>query len=1223
MGSIQAHHDIMHAYAKSISLLAIFLISFAAPTVVINAEAESLSDIEVLHTAVNPSNNKTYHLLSEGSWSDSAQVARALDGYLTTVNDNDENQWIYDTFANYDNQSRHLWIGLADYQNEGDYRWHDGTPFHYRNWGDSQPSESESENYVHIAGTNMGNIMPGMWNDLDDDPQYFPVYGVVEVGTAVDYALRFDGIDDQIIIEDEIPEFIGNISISMTINTPDSSGIQFLTMLGDYGWGLYIHDGALAYSSEYSISRHPTSTELIPENTWVEVGVEIEEGVGGYFYIDGAVSGEIPANDANIPQGDFGSNDCYQSGDDCDELIIGKMGAGCDCNFYRGLIDSMTVSSDDIELEWLFLEGEGPITEDESQEFVGDIIGASWVMPDGTIVAQAVELFSDDEVSGISGQAGDQLLFFIEIEQYTRELYIDAYVDFEDWDDWGEYSFDVYFGHDYIPNSWQHDDEILENYNYMWVDYEWPSEGILWMVIIPTTDIEDMTIYTFMDIADPPPSLDEMTELVNEIPVTSQKINPGRGAPDEDRVLYYYVNVTENLSLLTVETYGGSGNVDLAIASQTVPDPFNSFFGWEEPWFEEFDDMGVIGEFIDSNAKSDWSTGPGNDQQVALYDLEPGIYYIAAYTYGKASDFTIVASMSFQPENIDPEDAIELSPGIPYGPLSGYTGLSQYFKIDVPNEIERLEIDLNGGFGEASLYAMLSTSPTASDYTYRSNSPGAGDRIGFNDPTPGMWYILLDTEMVFGDVTITASFEDRYVWEYDGTPIQLFNGEELSGIEAPAGNSLNFYVELDNPGDFLIVQTYGGNGVLEIEVIGETVVLEFDDFFEFFEDDFKADGRQKPGSSYTTESISIESNGENTEQMVYVEFPANGRFDIKLESIEDFSDVTIMASWVDSQFIEPIDEIDDQDSLSVRDTCRDEAEQVMKASDRNSDGVLSEEEFEMVTLNEEKFSFASADINSDGEIEFAEILQLSCSCDNEIKLIFSQLSSNNDPVSIEKLSSEVYENNYDFLDADIDSDRQISLSEVDIIMILCETTFNAFDRDSDGVPDSEDAFPDDPDETKDSDGDGVGDNADLAPSVANEFIYSAGAILAIGLLAMLVLISRGGRKTNQDLAWSDTKQYNISEQMLDLHQPVNNVENNNIPESSNVNYDPKRIDKTPSTSQEINHDNLFEQLLSQPESPPTQLLGMIDENGIETIEYPNGSGYKWQRSDPNNPWIKQ
>ncbi|WP_217631892.1 thrombospondin type 3 repeat-containing protein [Thiohalomonas denitrificans] len=42
------------------------------------------------------------------------------------------------------------------------------------------------------------------------------------------------------------------------------------------------------------------------------------------------------------------------------------------------------------------------------------------------------------------------------------------------------------------------------------------------------------------------------------------------------------------------------------------------------------------------------------------------------------------------------------------------------------------------------------------------------------------------------------------------------------------------------------------------------------------------------------------------------------------------------------------------------------------------------------------------------------------------------------------------------------------------------------DADNDGVPDEEDAFPYDPDETTDTDGDGVGDNADQFPEDPNE-----------------------------------------------------------------------------------------------------------------------------------------
>ncbi|MGB0199739.1 MAG: pre-peptidase C-terminal domain-containing protein [Candidatus Poseidoniaceae archaeon] len=1210
----------MRTYSKSILLVALFLASLSVPALSGNAVGQSPSDIEVLYTATNPTNNKTYHLLSEGSWSDSAQVARGLDGFLATVDDAQENQWIFETFANYDGQSRHLWIGLSDSNQEGEYRWHDGTPFHYRDWGQDQPSANDAENYVHIAGTNMGNIMPGTWNDLDDDPQYFPVYGVVEVGSAVDYALRFDGDNDHIIIDEEIPEFSGNISITARINSPDTSGIQFITMMGDYGWGLYINNGMISYSSEYSISRHPTSNMSITENVWTEVTVQIEQGVGGQFYIDGVPAGNITSNEANIPRGDFGSNDCYQSGEDCDELFIGRMGAGCDCNYFTGMIDDVTISNDEYSLNWGFLEGEGAVTYDDTSQYQGDINGASWVMPDGTIVAQAVQLFPDQELFDITGQPGDQLLFFIEIEEYTRGLYIDAYIEYYDWNDWGSNNFDAYFAHDYIPNSWEFDDIREDNYDYMWMDYSWPEEGILWMVIVPKTEIDAMTIYTGVDIADPPPSLDEMTELVNEIPVTGQKIDAGRGAPDEDRVLYYYVNVTENLSSLTVKTYGGTGNINLAIQSNTVPDPFNSFWGWEEPWFEDFDDFGVIGDFMDIGAQSDWSSGPGNDHQVSLYNVKSGIYYITAYTYGKANDFTIAASMSFEPENIEPEDAIELTPGIAYGPLSGYDGLDQYFKINVPADTERLEVDLEPGFGEASLYLKLANSPTESDFTYRSNSPGAGDKIGFNDPTPGMWYILLDTEMVFGDVKITASFADRYVWDYDGTPIELFNGEEITGIEAPTGESLSFFVELEKPGEYLMIQTYGGNGDLIMTGVGNVMFLDFDDIFGFFEDDFfiEESGRQRPGGNFDFEETTVTSYGMGTEQTIYVDLPANGRFDITVEAIDGFSDVTIVANWVYSDFIDPIEEPEEPVELVVEMNCREVAEKEMSSKDLDKNGVLSEEELKSVVINQKNVIFSTADSNKDGEIEFAELLQISCNCGNELENIFSQLSPDDQDLTIEKLSSQVYENQFNFFEIDGNSDLKISRSEIDILILLCETTFDAFDGDGDGVPDVDDAFPNDPDESKDTDGDGVGDNADLAPSVANDLIYSAGAILAIGLLAMLVLVSRNSRENRINDAWTTDKQYDLSERMLNLQDPPKPHQEPLPIVQQSFGYE--EVPTNQNGLESDNSDNLFEQLLNQPESPPNQLLGMIDSNGMEVIEYPIGSGIKWHRIDAQQPW---
>ena len=102
MGPLHDNHDSMKQFTKSVLLVSIFLISLSAPLLSTNVEAQDVSDIEVLHTAVNPYNNNTYHLLSEASWSESAQVAIGLDGFLVTVDDQQENQWLMETFANFD-----------------------------------------------------------------------------------------------------------------------------------------------------------------------------------------------------------------------------------------------------------------------------------------------------------------------------------------------------------------------------------------------------------------------------------------------------------------------------------------------------------------------------------------------------------------------------------------------------------------------------------------------------------------------------------------------------------------------------------------------------------------------------------------------------------------------------------------------------------------------------------------------------------------------------------------------------------------------------------------------------------------------------------------------------------------------------------------------------------------------------------------------------------------
>ena len=1215
---------------KALLLVSLFFVSVLVPLVG-TATAQEVEDVVILNSAVNPANNHTYYLLSESSWTVAAQVARGLDGFLVTVDDAEENQWVFDTFASWDNQSRHLWTGLADVDQDGTYKWHNGAPFYYRNWGADQPSETEYEGYVHIAGTNMGNIMPSTWNDLETDPQYFPVYGVVEVGPGADYSLRFADDGDRVEIpHDDHLNITESLVLSSWVYPFSNDGIQFITMKGDYGWGMYLNNGELAYASEYSLSQHPTSNQTIPVETWSHIEIEVIENVGGHFRINGAPAGTISAEDATIPAGDFGSNDCFTSGDDCDELFIASMGAGCECNYFHGMMDNLSVGTnlsflgDEVTWvsNWTFAEGEGMETTDLNGQSVGEIFGADWVMPDGTIVAQAIELENGEQIEGISGQAGDNLLFFAELEPMTKELFFNLYpTEFKE----EEIVIDLYFGHNRVPSSWDHDGSIEATWGYAWEQISWPDEGTWWVLLVPQTDIEGYEMVAEWTIADPPPSEEEMTQLINGIPVTGQTIDAGRQSDFDERMLYYYIDVQQNLSSLTVSTYGGTGNIDIGMSWGTVPDPFEFWF------FEEI----VSSESNNPNqGKIVYDSGQGNDHDATLYDVEPGRYYVTAFTYGRALDYTIVATMAFAPDNTEPEDAIELSPGIAYGPLTGYDGLNQYFKIDVPTGTERIEVDLDEGYGEATMYMRLEQFPTAGEFDVQSSSPGAGDKIGFNDPTPGTWYILLSTEDVFANVMITASFEDRYIWTYDGTPIELFNGEEINGLEAPANENLLFFVELENPGVYLEINTYGGLGSLELIGEGTLLMFEFDDFFPEEDKNEKTNGRQGPPGfgGFDSENVQVSSEGEGTEHTLYIEMPANGRFDITLYAEEAINDVSIIAMWEYSE-LPPVEEPGEPpigEEISV--DCEQEARDAFEEADADENGVVSEREFRM-TSGEGDVMFSTLDLNEDGEIEYREALQYSCSCSIEMNMLASQLSPRSDGLNTKTFSDLEFKNNFDVKSMDTDKNNMIDVEEMEIEAIVCTTTFDAFDGDGDGVLDEDDAFPNDPSESQDTDGDGVGDNADLAPSVSNDLIY--GSIGLIGAIVTFILViaafgsSRASNSRDED--WDNMKQQDLASKMLGLEPeaPVNASPPSQAEDlygatsgqqpTSELMFAPSQQTGNATPSMEAFSD-LLEPAASTTTAPSAQLMGMLDASGAEVLEYPAGGGTIWTRASPTDEW---
>nr|XP_024656739.1 CD209 antigen-like protein 2 [Maylandia zebra] len=54
-----------------------------------------------------------------------------------------------------------VWIGLNDKEQEGMWKWVDGTPLTLTNWGRDQPDNGGEEDCVHLGGDKQKS-----WNDL-------------------------------------------------------------------------------------------------------------------------------------------------------------------------------------------------------------------------------------------------------------------------------------------------------------------------------------------------------------------------------------------------------------------------------------------------------------------------------------------------------------------------------------------------------------------------------------------------------------------------------------------------------------------------------------------------------------------------------------------------------------------------------------------------------------------------------------------------------------------------------------------------------------------------------------------------------------------------------------------------------------------------------------------------------------------------------------------------
>ena len=105
------------------------------------------------------------------TWLNAEKFCNDNGGYLVTITDQQENDFIINSIGNLSNLKNCYWIGLLKDGNT--WKWDNGEPFSFDNWAQDEPNSynGKNESYVHLFGKQPSNKNKhiGDWNDSAND----------------------------------------------------------------------------------------------------------------------------------------------------------------------------------------------------------------------------------------------------------------------------------------------------------------------------------------------------------------------------------------------------------------------------------------------------------------------------------------------------------------------------------------------------------------------------------------------------------------------------------------------------------------------------------------------------------------------------------------------------------------------------------------------------------------------------------------------------------------------------------------------------------------------------------------------------------------------------------------------------------------------------------------------------------------------------------------------
>ena len=111
-----------------------------------------------------------------------------------------------------------------------------------------------------------------------------------------------------------------------------------------------------------------------------------------------------------------------------------------------------------------------------------------------------------------------------------------------------------------------------------------------------------------------------------------------------------------------------------------------------------------------------------------------------------------------------PPPPTELQKGVPETDLSGATGDSIRFTMEIPAGATDLSFDMSGGTGDADLYVRFGEEPTTGAYDCRPYSSGNNESCDFATAQEGTYHVMIQGYTSFSGVSLVGDYTD------DGTP---------------------------------------------------------------------------------------------------------------------------------------------------------------------------------------------------------------------------------------------------------------------------------------------------------------------------------------------------------------------------------------------------------------------------------------------------------------------